>query len=218
MITALSAECTATYSLSKYNFHESDIEEASGHTMVVFNNDIYAAQCVTIVFCVLVATLFGADFFFLVFWPRRKYPQWYNGAKKGLAVGITMGMAAAALMSTIIITTHAAFVVGPDESTIVTMLQRFDWPPLVYRRYPHNIAWMVLIWIAFVSTLASTVLMFMAAAHDERHGTSPYPRDTVDDRSSQSTQSSSSAVDVGNGSSSLKANALEEKAGARSGV
>jgi hypothetical protein len=94
-------KCTATYSLAKYQSHQSRIATLSNYTAQVHNNDLFAAACTTIVFCVLVATLFGADFFFLVFWPRRRYPLWYNVAKVILAVGITLGMAAASLMTTV---------------------------------------------------------------------------------------------------------------------
>lgn len=186
MLTALAAECCATYSLSKYNFQESDIEEASlllpssqstGLAQVVFNNDIYAAQCLTIIFCVLVATIFGTDFFFLLFFPRRRYPNWYHVAKKALAVGVTLGMLAASIMSTIVIATHTSFVEGPDPDDIATLVNRFRHPPMVYRRWDVNIAWLVLLWIAFVATVASTILMFIASKHDKQHGTEPYPRD-----------------------------------------
>ena len=65
------------------------------------NNPLIDAAIVCIVFCVLVATLFGADFFFLLFFPRRTYPRWYDVTKKVLAVVICAGMAAGALMSTV---------------------------------------------------------------------------------------------------------------------
>jgi hypothetical protein len=89
----------ATYSLSKYEDLQTNIETHSGFTAHLHNNNIIAAEVLTIVFCVFVATLFGADFFFLVFWSRQTYPQWYNTTKKALALGITLGVFAAALMS-----------------------------------------------------------------------------------------------------------------------
>lgn len=101
MLICLAAECTATYSLSKYEALQTHIEATPGHLPHLHNNDIIAAEVLTIVFCVFVATLFGADFFFLVFFPRRTYPKWYNATKKALAVGITLGIFAAALMSSV---------------------------------------------------------------------------------------------------------------------
>lgn len=101
MLTGLAAECTATYSLSKYNFHQDHIEEASGGTVSEYNEDLIRSAICTIVFCVFVATLFGADFFFLVFWPRRRYPSWYHHAKKAAAVIITLGVLGSAIASTV---------------------------------------------------------------------------------------------------------------------
>jgi len=173
MLLSLVAECTATYSLSKYESHQSHIEQLSGYTASVHNNDIIGAAIVTIVFCVLVATLFGADFFFLVFWPRRVYPRWYNTTKKVLAVVITLGMAASALLSTIIVATHASFITGVSQAAAQQYTQVYSRPPLVYRRFPQNIVWVVLIWPAFLSTLASTIIMFISVAHDEEFGTNP---------------------------------------------
>lgn len=101
MLICLAAECTATYSLSKYEDLQTNVEMAGGHLPHLHNNDLIAAQCLTIVFCVLVATIFGADFFFLLFFPQRIYPKWYNTTRKGLALGITIGVFAGALMSSV---------------------------------------------------------------------------------------------------------------------
>lgn len=100
MLICLAAECTATYSLTKYEDLQKHVEAANGGAHL-HNNDIIAAECLTIVFCVFVATLFGAEFFFLLFFPQRTYPKWYNATKKCLAVGITVGVFAAALMSSV---------------------------------------------------------------------------------------------------------------------
>ncbi|KAF8957719.1 hypothetical protein BDZ97DRAFT_1924334 [Flammula alnicola] len=173
MLISLAAECTATYSLAKYENHQGNIERISGYTASVHNNDIIAAACLTIVFCVLVATLFGADFFFLLFWPRRRYPVWYNASRKALAVGITLGMAAATLMSTIVVARHAVFITGVSPSTAQRYLDIYFRPPIVYRKFPQNIAWVVLLWLAFLSTVASTFIMFIAVSHEEHFGTDP---------------------------------------------
>ncbi|KAL0949300.1 hypothetical protein HGRIS_009377 [Hohenbuehelia grisea] len=179
MLICLAAECTATYSLSKYETQQTNIELDIGHTAQVHNNDIIAAECLTIVFCVFVATLFGADFFFLLFWPRRRYPRWYSSAKKLLAVGITMGVLAAALMSTIIVATRSAFITGVGPDTAQQYANFFYRPPLKYRAWPTNIAHVVLLWLGFLATAASTAVMFIASDHDELHGTEP--KSTLED-------------------------------------
>jgi len=170
MLISLAAECTATYSLSKYEDHQTHIEKASNFTAHVHNNDLIAAEVLTIVFCVFVATLFGADFFFLLFWPKRSYPRWYNITKKILAVGITAGMLAAAIMSNTVITRHSEFITGVSPQIAQDYVNIYFRPPLEYKKWSVNIAYLVLLWIAWVFTLASTVLMFIATDYDERYG------------------------------------------------
>ncbi|TEB33645.1 hypothetical protein FA13DRAFT_1730692 [Coprinellus micaceus] len=166
MLTGLAAECTATYSLSKYNSHQDHIEEASGHTVSEYNEDLIRSAICTIVFCVFVATLYGADFFFLVFWPRRMFPNWYHQTKKGRCGSDHIGC--------IVIATREAYLIGAAPAVAAQLIQQFARPPLRYRSWAQNIAWVVLVWIAFVFTAASTYLMFKASAYDQRVGTEPF--------------------------------------------
>lgn len=106
MLICLAAECTATYSLSKYEGLQSRIESLSSNRAALYNNDIVGAEIATIVFCVFVATLFGADFFFLLFFPRRTYPRWYNASRKGAAIFIMLGVLGAAIASTVSTSNH----------------------------------------------------------------------------------------------------------------
>ncbi|KAF9463464.1 hypothetical protein BDZ94DRAFT_1308769 [Collybia nuda] len=172
MLICLAAECTATYSLAKYQSQQDNIESIN-EDAAVHNNDLIAAQCLTIVFCVFVATLFGADFFFLVFWPSRRYPYWYNVIKKFLAVGITTGVTAAAFMSTIVVASHGARITGVSLEQAEQYERLFFRPPLRYKDWAVNIAYVVLLWIGLVFTFASTVLLFKADKHVERYGAEP---------------------------------------------
>ncbi|KAK1227471.1 hypothetical protein PQX77_009534 [Marasmius sp. AFHP31] len=184
MLIGLAAECTATYSLSKYEKQQEHIENWTGGRATVKNNDIIDAEILTIIFCVFVATIFGADFFFLLFFPRRRYPSWYVRTKKAMAVVISAGMLAAALMSTIVVATGEADVrdVGPEEAQALTDL--FFRPPLQYNKWAVNIAYVCLLWPAFLATAASTVIMFIAADHDERHGTEPKDLGSLSEKTS----------------------------------
>ena len=106
MNICLAAECTATYSLSKYEDLQNHVQAYAftlepPYQVELHNDDLIAAEVLTIVFCVFVATLFGADLFFLAQFPRRTYPKWYNITRLALAVGITTGLLAAAIMSTV---------------------------------------------------------------------------------------------------------------------
>ncbi|KAF8881395.1 hypothetical protein CPB84DRAFT_252186 [Gymnopilus junonius] len=191
MLIALAAECTATYSLSKYDSLQTNVQKystafsppsPSPHASL-HNNDIIDSAITTIVFCVLVATVFGADFFFLVFWPERMYPGWYNVTKKALAMVITAGVGVAAIISTVVISTRQAFITGVSDDAAAALIRVYFRPPLVYRTWAVNIAWIVLLWVAFAFTVASTLLMFIAAAHDDEFG--PTPKSILKERESK---------------------------------
>ncbi|PPQ65799.1 hypothetical protein CVT26_000384 [Gymnopilus dilepis] len=180
-------QCTATYSLSKYDHLQDNVERystafspPSPSPASLHNNDIIDSAITTIVFCVLVATVFGADFFFLVFWPERAYPVWYSVIKKLLAVVVMAGVGVAAITSTVVITTHRAFITGVSDDVAATLTRVYYRPPLIYKKWAVNIAWLVLLWLAFIFTAASTFLMFIAAAHDEEFG--PTPKSILEER------------------------------------
>lgn len=166
MLICLAAECTATYSLSKYETHQTNIEARSGYIAHVHNNSLVASQYLTIIFCISVAVLFGTDFFFLLFWPARTYPRWYNNARQLLAVGITAGVGAATLMSTIVVFTGAEYITGVSADQAQEYRAFLFRPPKVYRAWAVNVAYVVLLWIGFVFTLLSTMLMLMAIMYD----------------------------------------------------
>ncbi|KJA19706.1 hypothetical protein HYPSUDRAFT_78649 [Hypholoma sublateritium FD-334 SS-4] len=162
MSISLAAECEATYGLLKYKDQQTNVEKSSGRVALVHNNNPIDSGIVTIVFCVPVATIFGADFFFL-----------YHTAKKLLAVVIALGMGIATFTSMIIVACQSAWITGVSLSAAQQYLDIYFRPPLVYRHNAHNTAWVILIWLAFLSTLASTWLMFVAFIHDIQNGTTP---------------------------------------------
>ncbi|KAJ3732949.1 hypothetical protein DFJ43DRAFT_1070421 [Lentinula guzmanii] len=190
MNICLAAECTATYSLSKYEDLQTHVQNYAftlipAYAVELHNDDLIAAEVLTIVFCVFVATLFGADLFFLVLWPRRTYPNWYNHTRLALAVGITAGLLAAALMSTIVIADHSAFITGAPVEVQQQYTDFFFRPPLKYNVYSVNIAYICLLWIGWVCTLASTILMFMGVRHEMRYGTEPKNEPLRDEKGPQ---------------------------------
>ncbi|GAA5823925.1 hypothetical protein JCM10212_005004 [Sporobolomyces blumeae] len=172
MLICLAAECTATYSLSKYEDLQDNVEGRypGAH---LYNNDIIDMEITTIVFCVFVATLFGADFFFLLQFPRRKYPDWYQNLKKFFAIVIDVGVFAAALGSTIVVANNSAQIVHVSREVAREAASYYYRPPLEYNRWAVNVAYVVVLWIGWVACVVSTVFMFMAAAHDKLNGTDP---------------------------------------------
>jgi len=173
MLICLAAECTATYSLTKYEALQTNVEALSGHAAHLYNNDLIDSEIVTIVFCVMVATVFGTDFFFLLFFPRRTYPKIYNRIKLFLSVIITLGVLCGALASSVVVARNSAKIIGVDETTAQQLTAVYYRPPLKYNVYSTNIAYVVLVWLGFICTAASTVVMYIAVKHDERFGAEP---------------------------------------------
>ncbi|KPV73352.1 uncharacterized protein RHOBADRAFT_38529 [Rhodotorula graminis WP1] len=172
MLICLAAECTATYSLSKYEDLQDHIEDrfAPAH---LYNNDLLDMEITTIVMCVAVACWFGADFFFLLMFPRQSYPRWYQKTKKAMAVTICFGVFAAALGSTIVVARNSAQIQHVDDATRRAAQEYYYRPPLQYRDWAVNVAYVCLLWPGWLACVASTVLMFLADKHDLTHGTSP---------------------------------------------
>ena len=122
----------------------------------------------------------------------------------------------------VVITTHRAFITGVSDDVATTLTRIYYRPPLstspafsssflvtdlscyssVYKKWAVNIAWLVLLWLAFIFTAAryeelswhlakvtllilfsSTFLMFIAAAHDEEFG--PTPKSILEERESK---------------------------------
>ncbi|BGO95723.1 hypothetical protein NBRC10512_007423 [Rhodotorula toruloides] len=172
MLVCLAAECTATYSLDKYEDLQKHIESRFSPAHL-YQNDLIDMEISTIVLCVAVACLFGADFFFLLQFPRRVYPKWYQTTKKVLAVIITLGIFACALGSTIVVARNSAILGHVSPSVARVAVEYYFRPPLRYKDWAVNIAWVVLLWIGWVGCVAATVVMFLAADYDAVHGTSP---------------------------------------------
>lgn len=100
VLICLAAESTATYSLSKYEDLQTHLETSYPGSHL-YNNDIIDSQIVSIVFCVFVAVVYGADTFFLAEYPNRRYPRWYTQAKLASAAFVGVGVLAGALCSTV---------------------------------------------------------------------------------------------------------------------
>ncbi|EGU10967.1 hypothetical protein RTG_03180 [Rhodotorula toruloides ATCC 204091] len=177
MLVCLAAECTATYSLDKYEDLQTHIESRFSPAHL-YQNDLIDMEISTIVFCVAVACLFGADFFFLLQFPRRVYPKWYQTTKKVLAVVITLGIFACALGSTvrppsppspvfpptnprprlieqIVIARNSAILSHVSPSVARAATDYYYRPPLRYKDWAVNVAWVVLLWVGWVGCVAA---------------------------------------------------------------
>lgn len=146
-------------------FVESRDPSASLH-----NNDYIGAASYNIFVGIYVATIFGSAFFFDLFWPERHESPAVKLAWRLcslLAIALTL---ASALALSVITATHAAYVTGVAPARARTLVAAYNGSPLQYRRNGRSIASLVFLWLGFPSVVASTVLLWMSLAHNDRLG------------------------------------------------
>ncbi|ORY88441.1 hypothetical protein BCR35DRAFT_254052, partial [Leucosporidium creatinivorum] len=166
IILSITAEAIATYSLTKYATHQINIQNAFPGTYYG-QNDLINSGIAAIVPSILVAFCFGTAFFFLAQYPRKVFPRWYHGMMLGWAGLICLALLVSSLgvgllplslahpppplaNDTQVIVFHSsAFLILPPNSpfTIPEITTQFPHdPPLRYRDYGPNIAFVVLLW------------------------------------------------------------------------
>jgi len=160
MILCVVSESLGTDVLSNYVDEQKDIERNHGNS--ISNNDIVGAFSFNIFVGVYVATIFGAAFFFDLFWPERHESKSVRIAWKACSVLASCFALASAIVLTVIVSTHRAKLTGPGNVKLS--------PPLAYKKNGEAIASVVLIWLGWVATVWSTVLMFQSVDHIEAHG------------------------------------------------
>lgn len=99
-----------------------------------------------------VATIFGAAFFFDLFFPARWEPNNIRWAWRISAVVVTIFALADAIAFTVITATGAASITANDADQAAIALERLS-PPLSYRHNGEAIASVVLLWIGLVGCI-----------------------------------------------------------------
>ncbi|PYH86276.1 hypothetical protein BO82DRAFT_326452 [Aspergillus uvarum CBS 121591] len=170
MILCVCSESTGTAALSDYVDQQSSIERH--HPGVsVYNNDFVGAASYNIFVGVAVATIFGAAFFFDLFWPERHESKSVRLAWKICGVVVSIMMLSSALTMTIITATRSVQVHGTDAAGA-----REFWseskkkPAFVYRKNPKALASVVLAWPGWVFTVVSAIILIASQNHDDVHG------------------------------------------------
>ncbi|OCK78616.1 hypothetical protein K432DRAFT_301607 [Lepidopterella palustris CBS 459.81] len=173
MILCVVSESLGTAALSDY-VDQQDFVEHHSPSAHVHNDDFIGAASYNIFVGIFVATIFGAGFFFDLFWPERA-----ESASVKLAWHICTIIAAvmtlsSALTLTIIVATHQALVSGTDADTARELLIEYGGSPLRYRDNGRAIASVVFLWPGFIATVASAILLRMSYSHNDKFG----PRST----------------------------------------
>ena len=111
------------------------------------NNDIVGAFSFNIFVGVFVATIFGAAFFFDLFWPERREDFAVRVAWKACGVLACIFTLASALLLTVLLSTHQATLSGSPNGT-----EKFK-APLEYKKNRESIASVCLIWPGWLATI-----------------------------------------------------------------
>lgn len=140
--------CRTDY-VSQQDFVES--RDLNAH---VHNDDFIGIASYNIFVGIFVATIFGAAFFFDLFWPER-----YESPDVKLAWRICSVLAAlmalsSALALTIIVACHSSYVTGIGRDEAKRLLEEYGGSPLVYKHNGRAVASVVFLWPGTVFAFA----------------------------------------------------------------
>ncbi|EXJ86071.1 hypothetical protein A1O1_06440 [Capronia coronata CBS 617.96] len=152
MIFCVVSESVGTAALSDYVDQQERIESLHSSASV-HNDDFVGIASYNIFVGIAVATIFGAAFFFDLFFPERYEPPRIRWAWKISAVVVTIMTLADALALTVIVATGNAWVSADTEDARMIAEEKLN-PPLVYRHNARAIASVVFLWLGLCGTIA----------------------------------------------------------------
>lgn len=132
-----------------------------------YNNDYVGAASFNIFAGVFTAFIFGAAFFFDLFWPMRHEDRGIRIAWKGCGVASVVFVLASALELTIITARNSGYVdgVSPSEAEeLLRQYKKYSITPLRYKDNGRALAAVVFVWLGFVFTFAR----YVPAGHEPR--------------------------------------------------
>jgi hypothetical protein len=147
--------CQCLTSATEYVDQQDDIERLHSSASV-HNDDFVGIASYNIFVGIAVATIFGAAFFFDLFFPTRYEPMNIRWAWRISAVVVTSMAFADAIAFTVITATGNAWVSANSVDAAQIALEQLN-PPLTYRQNGKAIASVVLLWVGLVATIARSV-------------------------------------------------------------
>jgi len=166
------SESVGTAALSDYVDQQDGIERRTGfHTE---NNDIVGILSYNVFVGIAVATVFGAGFFFDLFFPERVESKGVHLAWKISAVVVSFMALADAIALTVIVATGNAFISGVSRDVNDRLFAENGPPNPVYRHNAYCVASCVLCWLGMIFTYGATYVLFRSHAHDAKFG--PFSR------------------------------------------
>jgi lipid-A-disaccharide synthase-like uncharacterized protein len=122
--------------------------------VTVHNNNFVGIASYNIFVGIFVATIFGAAFFFDLFWPERMESKAVKLAWKICSVFACLLTLSCALAYTYIVASKSAYVSGTNAARAQELLAAYGGSPLRYRKNGRAVASVVFLWPGMVFTFA----------------------------------------------------------------
>lgn len=162
MIFLVVSESLGTAVLSDYLDQQSSLQgEFPG--IDVYNNDFIGIASYNIFIGIFAAIVFGAAFFFDLFFPDRYEPRWVQLMWMGSAVFCCVGGLADAIAYTVILCLHGLRITNVDRNNpqLVQELSSSNGKtPVLYKNSGRAIASVVFLWVGWVCAIARYVFRF----------------------------------------------------------
>jgi len=181
MICCVVSESIGTAALSDY-VKQQDRIEGLHSSAAVHNDDFVGIASFNIFVGIAVATIFGAAFFFDLFFPERFEPRNIRWSWRISALVVTLMTFADAIALTVIVATGNAWISADSEDAKEIARETLN-PPLRYRDNGRAIASVVFLWVGLVGTIASCIIMWLYYNHLDTYGPKSHSarmRDDVD--------------------------------------
>ena len=136
----------------------------------VHNNNFVGIASYNIFVGIFVATIFGAAFFFDLFWPERHESRAVKTAWRACSVLACLLTLSCALAYTYIVAAKSAYVTGTDSANAARLLREYGGSPMRYASNGRAIASVVFLWPGMVFTFLSTWLLWHSLAHIDQFG------------------------------------------------
>ncbi|KAI4940839.1 hypothetical protein J4E91_011158 [Alternaria rosae] len=172
MILCVVSESLGTAALSDYVDQQKFVSKLDRNVMI-HNNNFVGIASYNIFVGIFVATIFGAAFFFDLFWPERQESRGVKIAWKVCSVFACMLTLSDALAYTYITASKSAHLTGTDFERGQGLLSQFKKAgetPLAYNKNGRAIASVVFLWPGMIFTFVSTYLLWHSLKHIEDHG------------------------------------------------
>ncbi|KIX08121.1 uncharacterized protein Z518_02777 [Rhinocladiella mackenziei CBS 650.93] len=181
MICCVVSESVGTAALTDYVKQQSTIERLHSSASV-HNDDFVGIASYNIFVGIAVATVFGAGFFFDLFFPERWEPRNIRWSWRLAALFVTLCCIADTLALTVIVATGNAWISADSQDAEEIAEEKIN-PPLRYRDNGRAIASVVFLWIGMAATVASCIILWLYYNHLDTYGPKSHTarmRDEVD--------------------------------------